>query len=125
MAKRYFTDNGILNLFLFNGETKLLENLVALHLNHLYRNTKEELSLYYYNRGIEVDFCIPEQHLAIQVSYNLDDHDTYEREVGGLIRFLKVFNDYRGIIVTWDTEQQIENEDLRIDVIPCWKWLLC
>ena len=124
LVKRYFTDNGILNLFLFNGETKLLENLVALHLNHLYRNTKEELRLYYYNKGVEVDFCIPEQHLAIQVSYNFDDHDTYEREVGGLRRFLDVFKDYRGVIVTWDTEQQIESGGICIDVVPCWKWLL-
>ena len=124
LVKRYFTDNGILNLFLYNGETKLLENLVAIHLDHLYRNTKEELRLFYYNKGIEVDFCIPEQHLAIQVSYNIDDHDTYEREVGSLTRFLNIYKDYRGVVVTWDTERQIENENVRIDVVPCWKWLL-
>ena len=72
IMKRYFADNGILNNFLFNGETKLLENLVAVHLNRLYHNTKEELRLFYYNRGVEVDFCVPEKNLAIQVSYNID-----------------------------------------------------
>ena len=35
-CKYYFVDNGVLNLFLINGETSLLENLVALS---LFRNT--------------------------------------------------------------------------------------
>ena len=30
IVKRYFVDNGILNNFLYQGETKLLENLVAI-----------------------------------------------------------------------------------------------
>ena len=46
IKKRYFADNGILNNFLFNGDTKLLENLVAVHLNRLYHNTEEELRLF-------------------------------------------------------------------------------
>lgn len=124
IMKRYFVDNGILNNFLFNGETKLLENLIAVHLNRLYHNTKEELHLFYYNRGVEVDFCVPETNLAIQVSYNIDDAETYEREVGGLIKFLKAFKDYHGIIITWDTEKTINAEGVTIEVLPAWKWLL-
>ena len=124
IMKRYFADNGILNNFLFNGETKLLENLVAVHLNRLYHNTKEELRLFYYNRGVEVDFCVPETNLAIQVSYNIDDAETDEREVGGLIKFLKAFKDYHGIIITWDTEKTINAEGVTIEVLPAWKWLL-
>jgi len=124
IVKRYFADNGILNIFLFNGETKLLENLVAVRLNQVYHNTKEELRLFYYNKGIEVDFCIPEEQLAIQVSYSIDDIDTYEREVGGLVKFLKAFKGYRGIIVTWDTERHIEESGISIEAIPVWKWML-
>lgn len=124
IMKRYFADNGILNNFLFNGETKLLENLVAVHLNRCYPNTKEELRLFYYNKGVEVDFCVPEKKLAVQVSYNIDDAETYEREVGGLVKFLKTFKTYHGIIVTWDTEQTINEEGITVEVIPVWKWLL-
>ena len=36
--KYYFSDNGILNLFIFNPETALLENLVAITLKRLYEN---------------------------------------------------------------------------------------
>jgi len=124
IVKRYFADNGILNLFLTGGETKLLENIVAIHLNTLYHNTPEETRLFYYNKGVEVDFCIPETNTAIQVSYKIDDIDTYEREVRGLAKFLKAFKQYHGLIVTWDTERQINEEGLSIDVVPVWKWLL-
>ena len=124
IMKRYFADNGILNNFLFQGETKLLENLVAVHLNRLYRNTKEELRLFYYNKGVEVDFCVPESKLAIQATYKMDDADTYDREVGGLIKFLKIFKDYRGMIVSWDTEKSIQEDGIMIEVVPIWKWLL-
>lgn len=124
IVKRYFADNGILNLFLTGGETKLLENIVAIHLNTLYHNTPEETRLFYYNKGVEVDFCIPEINTAIQVSYKIDDIDTYEREVRGLAKFLKAFKQYHGLIVTWDTERQINEDGLSIDVVPVWKWLL-
>lgn len=82
IVKRYFADNGILSLFLMGGETKLLENIVAIQLNRHYHNTPDELRLFYYNKGVEIDFCIPEVNRAIQVSYSLDDLDTYKREVG-------------------------------------------
>ena len=98
IVKRYFADNGILNLFLAGGETKLLENIVAIQLNKRYHNTPEELRLFYYNKGVEIDFCIPEANKAIQVSYNIDDLDTYEREVGGLVKFMKAYKPMRNII---------------------------
>jgi predicted AAA+ superfamily ATPase len=98
--------------------------MVAIQLNRLYHNTKEELRLFYYNKGVEVDFCIPEVNLAIQVSYDISDADTYDREVGGLTKFLKAFKKYQGIIITWDTEKTIEEDGIKIEVTPIWKWLL-
>lgn len=124
IMKRYFADNGILNNFFINGETKLLENIVAIQLNKLYHNTEDETRLFYYNKNVEVDFCIPEEELAIQVSYTIDDPVTYDREVGGIIKFLKAYKQYRGIIITWDTERQITEDGISVDVVPIWKWLL-
>ena len=102
----------------------MLENIVAIHLNKLYHNTAEELRLFYYNKGVEIDFCIPEVNRAIQVSYSIDDIDTYEREVAGLVKFLKAFKQYQGVIITWDTERQITEDGITIEAIPVWKWLL-
>lgn len=56
IRKRYIVDNGLLNLFLFSGETKLLENIVACKLIRKYRNTPEETQVYYYNKNVEIDF---------------------------------------------------------------------
>lgn len=108
LQKRYVADNGILNLFLFQGETKLLENMVAIELNRRFRNTTEETLLYYFNKNVEIDFCVPSAQLAIQVSYNLNDEATYEREVGGLIKFLKAFPGYHGYIITRDYQTPIK-----------------
>lgn len=125
IQKRYVIDNGILNLFLFQGETSLLENIVAIELNRRFRNTQEDTRLYYYNRNVEVDFCIPQEKLAIQVSYNIDDATTQDREIGALKKFLQVFPDYNGIVITRDSRKEITlNEDKTIKVIPVWEWLL-
>ena len=124
LQKRYVADNGILNLFLFQGETKLLENMVAIELNRRFRNTTEETLLYYFNKNVEIDFCVPSAQLAIQVSYNLNDEATYEREVGGLIKFLKAFPGYHGYIITRDYQTQIMADGYTIEVVPIWKWLL-
>lgn len=124
IKKRYVIDNGILNLFLFQGETKLLENIVADELNRKYRNTEEETLLYYYNRNIEIDFCIPTEKIAIQVAYNVNDETTYEREIGGLVKFINAFPEYRGIIITRDYEKNIFADGKEIPAIPVWKWLL-
>lgn len=124
LQKRYVADNGILNLFLLQGDTKLLENLVAVELNRRFRGTPEEPALYYYNKGVEVDFCVPSAQLAIQVSYSLADADTRDREVNGLLRFLDAYPDYQGLIITRDTEELIAVGGTTIKATPVWQWLL-
>lgn len=124
IQKRYLVDNGILNLFLYQGETKLLENVVAIDLDRRYRNTLEETMLYYYNKGVEVDFCIPSAHLAVQVSYSLDGDETRERKVGALLRFMQAYPGWRGVIVTCNEDGEIEREGHHVAVVPVWRWLL-
>jgi len=117
--KRYFSDNGLLNNLLFDGETKLLENLVALT---LYR--KHGDGLYYYNRNIEVDFYIPSAKQAIQVSYSISDELTKEREVKALIKMAEYYSLDSILIITRNEEFKIHESGINIDVIPVWKWLL-
>jgi len=120
--KYYFTDNGILNLFLLDGNTSLLENLVAINLLRKYGRSE---AVYFYNKGIEVDFYIPEKSIAIQVCYNLDNSEgTFEREINGLLKISKVLECKKLLVITRDTEQQLVFEDKTIEVIPVWKWLL-
>lgn len=120
--KYYFNDNGILNLFLLDGQTSLLENMVAIT---LLRRYGREDAVFFYNRNIEVDFYLPDSATAIQVCYSLDNSDgTYDREVGALIKLTKTLDCSRLMIITYSEERTIEIENKTIEVLPIWKWLL-
>lgn len=121
VKKRYFYDNGILNLFLFLPETKLLENLVAIKLYNKYGD-----DLYYYNKNVEVDFCVPNDGLLIQASYRIIDEATRNREIGALQKLSKFIKPQRCIIVTYDQEEIIQSNDLdvQIEVVPAYKFML-
>lgn len=60
--------------------------------------------LYYYNQNIEVDFYVPDEGLAIQASFSLEDMDTRKREVAALITLNKVYPIRKAIIITYDEE---------------------
>ncbi|HOD57349.1 MAG TPA: ATP-binding protein [Bacteroidales bacterium] len=119
--KYYFLDNGLLNLFLLDGNTALLENLVAVN---LIRKYGREDAVFYYHKNHEVDFYVPEASLAIQVCYKLDSSlNTYNREVDSLIKITKVLDCKKLVIVTKDQEQTLEVDGRTIEVIPIWRWL--
>ncbi|MDE6027277.1 MAG: ATP-binding protein, partial [Muribaculaceae bacterium] len=123
VKKHYFVDNGLLNIFLSDSETSLLENLCALTLYKAsFRDNGEKV--YYYNKEWEIDFYLPESRRAIQVSYSIRDELTKDREV----KALKEFNNRYGLneaeIVTYSEEESIEIDGLEIKVIPLLKWLL-
>jgi predicted AAA+ superfamily ATPase len=117
--KYYFSDNGLLNLFLIDPNTALLENLVAIKLQQTFGT-----EFYYYQNGVEVDFYIPESQLAIQVCYDINDEKTRKREVNALLKMAKQFENLKFIIITKDNSETIEVENQKIEVIPIWKWLL-
>lgn len=123
IKKRYFTDNGLLNNLLFKGETKLLENLCAITLIKKYPSD-DEPRVFYYNKNIEVDFYVPEDGLALQASFDINDDATREREVGALVALNKAFSLQSAYIITRDQEETITVGTMTIQVIPIWKWLL-
>lgn len=114
--KYYFIDNGLLNLFLINSESSLLENMVAIELCRRYG--KE--NVYYLNADKEIDFIIPEEKLAIQVSYSITDQMTWDREVPPLVKYAKKHIDWKCLLITYDEE----GTEQGISVVPVWKWLL-
>ncbi|MDP3912498.1 MAG: ATP-binding protein [Bacteroidota bacterium] len=116
--KYYFIDNGILNLFLVDPSTSLLENQVAIQLRRWYGD-----DVYFYHHGIEVDFYIPDVQLAVQVCYSLQDPETRKREINALLKMSKRIEVIRWIIITKDEEDTISEQGIRIEVIPAWKWL--
>ena len=123
IKKRYFTDNGLLNNFLFGGDEKLLENICAIHLLRQFSNG-DEPRVFYYNRNIEVDFYVPEEGLAIQATLDMMSDETRERELGALAALHRVNPLQRAVIVTRDQEEHCQIGSLPVEVVPVWKWLL-
>jgi len=121
--KYYFTDNGILNLFLLDGTTALFENLAAIHLLRTYG--RRDTVFFYNNKDIEVDFYLPETAAAIQACYGLDSNDgTTEREINALLKISNILDCKKLLILTNDTEKTITAGGKKIEVTPLWKWLL-
>ena len=123
--KHYFTDNGLLSVFLTENYAPLLENLCAITLYKQYNKDAGTPRLYYYNRNVEVDFFVPDECVAIQASYSINDHETRRRETTALVALNKLYPLKKALVVTYDEEEVIEMDGLTIEVIPVWKWLLC
>ena len=124
-SKYYFVDNGLLSLMLVDPTTTLLENAVALTLFRRYGHDENNERVFFYNQNVEVDFYIPDDELAIQVSYSVTaSGDTLSREVEALQKLPKALTCRRRIIITYDEEMTIDDEYGTIEVIPCWKWMM-
>ena len=119
IKKRYFFDNGLLNTFIIEPESKLLENMVAIELKKKYGG-----EVFYYNRNVEVDFYIPPVNMAIQVYLSLSQSDTREREVRALVKMGQTYNLEKLQIITWEEDNIIEEGNLTIEILPLWKWIV-
>jgi predicted AAA+ superfamily ATPase len=126
--KVYAIDTGLANAvgFAFSPNTgKLLENLVFLALR---RRTPE---VYYYTSsgGYEVDFYLPKTGEVIQVSQNLEQPATRDREVRALTSALHALGLTRGLILTDSSARSrndapIETSGLTLEVRSVAEWLL-
>ena len=119
--KYYFMDIGLLGLMLLDCKSAQLENLVAIELIRRYGVE----NVYFFENNIEIDFYIPSENLAIQVSMQvLDNIDTRERETRAFVKLNNFIPDSKCILITNSEETILDCEDIRIEVTPIWKWLL-
>lgn len=119
--KYYFNDNGLLNLFLYNEDSSLLENIIAVYLHNRYND-----QLYYLKSAqfsIDIDFFIPDDNIAVQVAYSISG-EARKREINNLIKYAKTNMDCRLIIVTHNEEELIEADGFNIEAIPAYKFIL-
>ena len=119
--KYYFMDTGLLGLMLLDCKTAQLENLVAVELIRKYGFD----NVYFFENNIEVDFYIPSENLAIQVSMQvLEDVDTLERETKAFVKLNQFIPDTKCLLITSSEEITLNCDGIEIDVVPIWKWLL-
>ena len=119
--KYYFMDTGLLGLMLLDSKSAQLENLVAIELIRRYGVE----NVFFFESNIEIDFYIPSESLAIQVSLQvLDDIDTKERETRAFAKLNNFIPGSKCILITNSEETNLEYDGINIEVIPIWKWLL-
>lgn len=118
--KYYFMDTGLLGLMLLDCKTAQLENLVAVELIRRYGFE----NVYFFENNIEVDFYVPSENLAIQVSMQvLDDVDTLKRETRAFVKLNDFIPNTKCLLITNSEETTLKCDDIEIDMIPAWKWL--
>ena len=119
--KYYFMDTGLVGLMLLDCKSAQLENLVAIELVRRYGME----NVFYFENNVEIDFYVPDEKLAIQVSLQiLDCLDTRERETRAFVKLHNFIPDAKCLIITNSEEASIECDGILISVLPAWKWLL-
>ena len=119
--KYFFMDTGFLELLLLECRSAQLENLVAIELIRRYGMG----NVYYFASNVEIDFYVPSDKLAIQVSMQvLDNVDTKEREIKAFAQLHNYIQDARCILITNSEEGSLQCSGINIEVIPIWRWLL-
>lgn len=122
--KIYAIDTGLLNAVTFRFTDdfgKALEQLVFLELK---RRGKE---IYFYKNRSECDFIIKEKEIvtaAIQVTWSMDDTKTRKRELRGIVDACKNFHLKNGTIITSDSKEDTEIDNIHICVLPFRQWAL-
>ena len=100
---------------------RFLENVVFLKLRRVY-----DENLYYYKteKDKEVDFYLPKKKTFIQVSQNITNPATREREIQALSEAMGEIKGSSGLIVTEDEKETIFVNGTKVDVVPIFEWLL-
>ncbi len=121
--KIYIIDNGMRKQIAFyfsEDRGRFLENMVFIELK---RRGKE---VFYFKGKNECDFIVREREKiveAIQVCNNLNELNE-NREIAGLVAAINAFKLKEGIILTENQEEERVIDDVKIKIIPAWKWLL-
>lgn len=100
---------------------RLLENTVFMHLR------RRQHTVAYHNGKRECDFLIFEDGkvvAAMQVTRDMHDPDTKDREVAGLLDACNAYGLRRGTIVTARTEDRFQHNGVEIEVVPAFEFLV-
>jgi len=123
--KIYSIDIGLTNAIAFrfsDNRGKALESAVFLEL----KRRGEEI-YYYSDKSSECDFIVSYNGAvieAIQVSYEMSQSETKKREIKGVLSACKAFGLSKGMIITYDEEDETVEDGVVIEVVPFYRWVL-
>jgi predicted AAA+ superfamily ATPase len=121
--KLYCIDTGMRNAVAFrfsDDRGRMLENLVYIEL------LRREKSVYFFRNPKECDFITEDKGTvtgAIQVCFELS-RENRDRELVGLAGAMSMHALADGIILTYNQEETIIQDDSSIRVLPVWRWLI-
>ncbi len=118
-AKVYIIDQALANKVAHDDSARILENIIFIEL--LRRNYR----VHYLDQDGECDFVAVknDKREAIQVTYRMEEGNT-AREIGGLVKAAAHLHLKQGVILTFDEEDELFENGIKIKVLPAWKWLL-
>lgn len=122
--KTYFIDNGLLNAITFKFSQdfgKMLENLCYLEFR------RKNRSVYYFKDGKECDFVLYEEGkkpLPVQVSYDLTDPDTYQREITSLVYCCKKLKTNSGVVISMSSYEPKQVDGVKIKFLDAMEFCL-
>jgi hypothetical protein len=96
-----------------------LETTVALEL------LKQGKQIAYHRNGSECDFVVTDKGnvtAAIQVTIEISDNKSREREIKGLVQSCQIFGLDEGVILTLDHTEELEKEGVRVCILPAWQY---
>lgn len=74
---------------------------------------------------MDVDFCVPDEGLAVQACWSLSDASTRERELEALEKLSARFPLKRIVVVTRDERDVVSlSNGQKVEVVPLANWLL-
>ncbi len=122
--KVYSIDMGLnraIDFSFSNNLGKALEEAVFLEL----KREKKEI-FYFSNKKSECDFLVKEQDgfSPLQVALHMDEEDTRQREIRGIVTVCKEFRLSKGTIITLDLEEELVVDGITINIIPFYKWAI-
>lgn len=115
------------NIFITGSNSKLLGSEIAPALHSVaLEYIKCDYKLLYFNDYYECNFivCKNNEYIPVQVSYNIDDSHTLQREIRGLIKASEKLNVKQARLITFDTEKSISESGIDIQVTPMYKHFL-
>lgn len=118
-AKIYLVDTALALRTTAEDTGRRLENAVFLELR------RRGYDVFYFEEKRECDFvAVKERKMeAIQVAAELNEGNE-EREIGGLVEACRALELSEGVIITLDDERELKVDELKVRLIPAWKWLL-
>lgn len=125
MEKKYYCiDNGLLRTLSFNPGRNhgiLLENLIYWWLR---RSISTKRELFYYKGKQECDFVVNQNQKTIQLiqaCWDIDDQNTLNREIKGLLEASEQLNCNKLLIITYDQEHEVHHDHKTIQIKPAWR----